>query len=1007
MTCYSYLSNSSLLLTNIEFVHTITSSLTYSYNSIAWICEFPEDLQLKIYRRASALGTETLLIQNTDYTVNTTTKNIVLASALTVGHQLVIRRKTPTDRMLYNFIDGAKLTATQLNESFNQLLFAIQENVFTGSTTNFFYTISTGVPAWVSGTTYAINSIVSHTAEGATALYKRLTTGAGTTAPNIDTGNWSVINPSSSGFIIIGGPSVVQFDLSNLSVGKTLIWDGSKFVCASFTGTLASLSDVSISSPVSGNILRYNGSAWANAAPSVDITLANPVFTGRTFYNSSLSGSYTNGGSSISAPGSGLLNEFKNSSNQWVLLDPVTSYRILQKTIPSSNIFSASTPEDFFSGVNTTLAGFQANITNPVKVKFQWDLGLERRDILDYGTGQYLSDTPTTFWDNPKELYSASGYSTTAGSPLWRYGVQETNSSGNIHRSSPYFYQVLTSGGSAVSYVSKIKGYGIKSFYLSIPESHTSALLDLPAMASSSTYFTSPGTLTLSDLTTQLNTIGNENAATHRDYYLLGLRDLAFAGARTNPGDVSTVRNRDAVTRFNKSLLISAVYTGLENITFKRFEDSSDSGSDCLWKIPKQIIYYNKAALALANNDLFSLNTSGSFATNTVRFTGYSEFISSVPSNSTNITSGTTGQYFKADELWNDWCATWSTGTAAQRFNEADIDWLVQGVTQTSPTNLNLYRLYGKAPPFAVYNGTNLSGTIGGNFFPWHFRPNDIRVGSSTTGLTGTHLLNIDANCLFSTAHNFIPDPIDEYVFRIVTKKSLLPYFSDASYTHLKSAIILEYGFTDHNFNGKTTVLTTKGDIFKQGLLRPGPSRSLSRLDKSKVRVFVKHEGIERTNTSDDRYVITLAIQVPRLKSIGYSKIFRQWNGLSTYPQRDSVTTDSEIDSGPWNFSDIDIEHHTFSGALAANESFNTNGTDSYLVLPASSDTDSTEIVNGYGSTPCIMTDSQFISGRNECAVKFTRMGIPSNLWIRLSVLNTDGSTDIITSGGFDTSTNE
>jgi hypothetical protein len=44
---------------------------------------------------------------------------------------------------------------------------------------------------------------------------------------------------------------------------------------------------------------------------------------------------------------------------------------------------------------------------------------------------------------------------------------------------------------------------------------------------------------------------------------------------------------------------------------------------------------------------------------------------------------------------------------------------------------------------------------------------------------------------------------------------------------------------------------------------------------------------------------------------------------------------------------------------------------------------------------------SNWVSGRNECAVKFTRVGIPSTLWIRLSVLNTDGSVSLLDSSGF------
>jgi hypothetical protein len=1000
MTCYSYTSNNPVLLTNVEYVHTVTGSLTYSYNSIAWICEFPESSQLKVYSRASALAAETLLIQGTNYTVNTTTKNIVFASAAPAG-ELVIRRKTPTDRMLYSFVDGAKLTSTQLNESFNQLLFGIQENIFTNGTQNFYYTVSTGVPSWVSGTSYTLNSIVSHTASGATALYKRLIAGAGTTAPNIDTTNWTVINPSSSGFIIIGGPTVVQFDLSSLGVGYALVWDGSKFVSSTFSGTFASLSGISVAGAVTGDILRYNGTNWANAAPSVTITAANPIFSGRTFYASGLTQSYSNGGTPISPPGSGILSEFKNGSNEWVLTDPITSYRILQKTLPSPNVSGTDIPENFFSTVNSQLVGLAANVTNPVKVKFHWDLSLNTSSLQDFTSLQNLMSPATALWDSPEELYSTTGYGI-AITTLRKHGVQVTSGSGRKYYTSPYFTYDTDSTGAGPVYTSKVKGYGVKTFYLSIPDSSTSCLSSIPKMESTSVYFTAPGTVaTLVDLITSLNTIGNESAATYRDYYLIGLRDMAFASSRPIISVVSTVKERDAVSRLKKGYLISAEYTGLDNILFKRLEDSGDAGSNCLWKIPKQIIYYNKAALALADKTTASLNTSGSFAKSTVRFSGYSQCLATTSNANTSVLISGIGAYYKADAVWSAWCTNWSTDAANNdfiRFNEADIDWVTQNIA-TGSTDVNLYRMYGKSPPFAKYNAS-LVATTSASYFPWHFRPNDIHnsSGGTTDGLIGTHLLNIDANRLFSDAINFMPDPTDEYVYRIVTKAGLLPYFKASGISSLKTSIILEYGFTDHNYSTTTTPLVNKGDIFKNGMLKADQTRVLSRFNKSNTRVYIKHETVETVGS--DRYVITLGIQVPRLKSIGYSKVFRKWNETAVYPQRDSSSADAEIDSGPWNFGDIDTEFaHTL---LTPNETFSSTGSGSSLIVPNTYDD-----VSPIDDTLVTYTNTQLISGRNECAVKFTRLGLPTNLWIRLSVLNTDGSVDFINYSGMDVSTNE
>ena len=209
------------------------------------------------------------------------------------------------------------------------------------------------------------------------------------------------------------------------------------------------------------------------------------------------------------------------------------------------------------------------------------------------------------------------------------------------------------------------------------------------------------------------------------------------------------------------------------------------------------------------------------------------------PSIASNIET-TSGKYFKADVYWNDWCARWSTDSTAEdyRFNEADIDWYVRGVGIGS-TSLGLYKTYSWLAPFTYNFGTTGANARSKHVIPWPFRPNDYREATSGTydnlNFVGTQYFNIDANCLFSTATNYIPDPVDEYVYRIVTKKSLLPYFKDDVDTHLKTAIILEYGFTDHNFNAKTTALTTKADIFKKGLLRPGPNRALSLLNKNNV----------------------------------------------------------------------------------------------------------------------------------------------------------------------------
>ena len=996
MSCYSYTSNSPVILTNIEYIHNIVNAnLTFSYNSIAWICEFPVNSQLKVYTKESSIDPEVLLVENTHYTVNTTTNNIVVPSFLKMGSQLIIRRKTPVDKMLYSFTDGAKLTATQLNQSFNQLLFGIQDSIFTSSNQNFYYTVSTIVPAWASGTTYALNAIVSYVADGATALYKCIVAGLSTIAPKTAPAVWTVINPSSSGFIITGGPTVVNFDLTNLTVGKAIIWDGGKFVGSVFTGNFSALTGVSVASATAGDILRYNSSGlWAKATPTVDITAANPIFTTRAFYANNLTTSYSNGGSVITPPGSGILSEFKNANNEWVLTDPITSYRILQKTIPSPNVSNSALPENFFSTVNSQLVGLAANVTNPVKVKFHWDLSYNVIQQTDWVTNQGLMNPATALWDSPEELYSAAGYGIVVSPPLRKHGVQIADL-GRRYYSSPYFSYNTDANGADLSYKSKVRGYGIKSFYLSIPGSSTSCLSEIPEVNSDgTTYFTVPGTVaTLSEFTTALNAIGDESTPVYRDYYLMGLRDMAFAGARPTPSLNVNAKDKDALSRYKKGNLISAEYTGLSNVTFKRLEDSNDAGSNCLWKIPKQIIYYNKAALAFADKTTSDLTTASALQKNTVRFTGYSKCIGTTGTanaNSTVMVSGM-GNYYKADAVWSDWCASWSTDGSPNndtyRFNEADIDWITQNIT-TSSNDLTLYRSYGKSPPYGTVTDPISVANRGAMYFPWSYRPNyihdhyNLNNPGYTDGLIGTHSINIDGNCIFSDASNFIPDPTDEYVYRIVTKKGLLPYFKESGNPYLKTSIILEYGFTDHNFSNATTLLSTKGSIFRSNMVTARQARSLSRFDKTNTRVYVKHETVE-TTAGFDRYVITLGIQVPRLKSIGYSKVFRRYALFqgSTFPEGgDSLATDTEIDSGPWIFN------------LSQQQGANTPGgnveDDWYFGNQVT--TDLSKPIGG----PVVT------AGRNECAVKFTRLGLPTNLWIRLSVLNTDGSLELLDSAG-------
>ena len=136
----------------------------------------------------------------------------------------------------------------------------------------------------------------------------------------------------------------------------------------------------------------------------------------------------------------------------------------------------------------------------------------------------------------------------------------------------------------------------------------------------------------------------------------MGLRDLAFAGSRPISNlDTSTVKGKDYVSRLKKSLFIKATYNGLTNILFKRLEDTGGSSLSCLWKIPKQIIYYNQAALALGVSGTGGpYDTSANLSNISVRFTGYSKLLGTPTNTTSTILANGQGKYFKADALWSN-----------------------------------------------------------------------------------------------------------------------------------------------------------------------------------------------------------------------------------------------------------------------------------------------------------------------------------------------------------------
>jgi hypothetical protein len=1067
MPCYSYNDGNPVFYAdNIEKVYS-ASGATYSYSDIYWICEFPVTSQLKVYTRASAGAEETQLIENTHYTFDVTNNNIVFVSAPATG-QVVIRRSTPSDRMLFRFTDGAKLTAEQLNTSFHQLLFTIQEKEFASDKISYF---------------------------------------------------------STGGLTVEGGISPLVFDLDSIGIGQTLVWDGSKFVPGEAgTGTGGSTFLPVLTTPIEeGSLLVVSGVPlqWRNSVPTVNIFQDNLIFKDRVFYKNRTIGndtSYTSDGSSINVSTKSFLTRFKTTSPnlQWVLLDAPTGYHLIKTLIPSGGVFKE--PEEWFNWVQETLDDIIIDSGNPTKMKFYWNLGLGREPYTAKSNATFtngnpndagyensrnrpLNSTDTQFWDHPREFYSPFGYvhSRFFGDPTvlnpreeeegillssittdknltiidinffsynntwshrydnpWVYGEAKTRTGLTPFFNDPDEFEGFNS---ILNHKSKVYGYGVKAFYLSIPQCTTSTL-KLPVFTATNTYFhmdtSVDGGVSETTVKNEINQLGYEwesedpqtqlatgTKRSYCDYYLLGLRDLAFAAARplyqyAENQDLSEPKYRDNLARYFKGGIIKADYSGWNTLSsgvfwtngFKRLEISSETIRPITFKIPEQIIYFNEAALALG---ISPTRTTIDDVKQDVRFQGLSRYfipayddVSSDQWNDTRLhrftsqgldkspaPSGTFyggGYYFKADGFWKDWSSVWSTDTTSptnirQYFfnmsNEACVDWFItetnlntSGVVN-APTNNAYYNSFNKMPTMSTINATaGQLGNIKGKYFvPWMYRPNELHattptppaVGYITNGYQGNHLINIDGNCLFSQASGFIPDPVDEYVFRIVSKNTIASLVRDPNKDVLNSSVILEWGLTNQPGSGTTETLTDIADIFAD-TSDIESLRASSRYDYSKLKVYIKNEKVEMHDTTP-RYVITLAVQTPRIKSIGYSKVFRRFTSQDltlNYPQWDSNSDDTEKDGGPWNFSLIDFRNTTTStGTALYNESaFNVN--------TVSFGDGTMDSVEGNLGTTRISSIAPTISGRNECAVKFTRAGIPGNLWIRLSVLTSD-----------------
>lgn len=979
MPCYNYSSNDPIYYSPnagqwaVEKVYSVGA--TYSFAAIARMCEIPAQDQLCVYTRASAGSAETKLTLNIDYTVNTVSETITLIAPPASG-QVVVRRCTPNDKMLFEFVDGAKITAGQLNGSLYQLLFLGQEKEWVGSINNHHYPVAANVVAWNSGTAYVVGNYVT----SSNVVYQCIQAHTNQTPPNAT--YWTPVNFITNGFVIQGGENLggpVRFDLTGVSNGYSLVWNGTKFEAGTIGGFIDNLQDVIITNAGNTHILVYDSlvSKWKNYLPSVDIRENNLKFKDFTFYNrqgNNTDQSYSNGETAISAPAA--LDIFKNGSNEYVLTHAPTVYHILKKIIPSEQ-----DPVAFFNNVNTQINNFAASLANPVKVQLYWNLArniASTATIVDDTTGEALVNFKIAFWDSPHELYHASMW--TSIDSLKYHGVTASGSS--LYKQNAYF---SVADGTRIS---KLYGKGIKAngFYLNVPECYTTAWCNIPVTQNTNPItFTTTSNINLINMTTPIN-------PTYRDEYLTALRDYAFAGARAGLAATSNNLHQDYNSRLSKAHLLNADYLGIEDISYKRLE-SSDTAQSCLFKIPKQMVYYNKLAMAFHPSYISTLTTggtnwpvtnigettaNGSTFSKDVRFNGSGDLLYGTLTTQSTLSESGMGSIYKSNSFWGNWCRDWSSNPGLYKYNEADIDWYIQNVGPTDQL-----RLIDLETTITVGADIFVSGVADeltkSSISPWLYRPNWYdKTNASLDGRIGTHFFNLDSNNVFSTASNFVPDPRDEYVFRVVIKDELFSVFDKAGSTTISSAIILEHGFNEHPSNAlSNTTHGTLAEIYRKNATPLEIQRARSRLNKNDVKVFVQSEHFEyKSGTSGDRqYVVNLCISVPRLKSIGYAKVFRApvTNQPTVYENASIEDTDKDL--GPWTF-------------YLENDFFTTPEGADYGV---GMDTISLNTFNAKKIA---------VAGRNECAVKFTRLGIPSNLWIRMSILNTDGTTSLVDAGG-------
>tara|TARA_R100000458_G_scaffold59948_1_gene73133 strand:+ start:10346 stop:12091 length:1746 start_codon:yes stop_codon:yes gene_type:complete len=105
----------------------------FSYSSIQFMTGTPVANQVNVYKNDDKLIQGSGPLQG-EYWVQETSQSITLATALTTDDTLEIRRETPDDARIVTFQDGARLSASTLNKTLDQLFFLIQEKSFYSTT---------------------------------------------------------------------------------------------------------------------------------------------------------------------------------------------------------------------------------------------------------------------------------------------------------------------------------------------------------------------------------------------------------------------------------------------------------------------------------------------------------------------------------------------------------------------------------------------------------------------------------------------------------------------------------------------------------------------------------------------------------------------------------------------------------------------------------------------------------------------------------------------------------